>query len=179
MRETLRFLVALVGTNLKASLALRGTFLLRAFFMMVNNLVFFVMWWVFFLEVEEIRGWRVADMAAITAVSAGAFGLAVVFGGGVRNLARIIAEGDLDWDPDDMPSGVDRGPTGEGGWGTGRTAGQAPGTDDLSSGADGDAAVEAWLRRIPDDPGGLLRRKFALQYERRGGRPPDGEESAW
>jgi len=29
------------------------------------------------------------------------------------------------------------------------------------------AAMEQWLRRIPDDPGGLLRRKFRLQYERR------------
>ena len=28
-------------------------------------------------------------------------------------------------------------------------------------------ANEAWLRRIPDDPGGLLRRKFQLEYERR------------
>jgi Ca-activated chloride channel family protein len=28
-------------------------------------------------------------------------------------------------------------------------------------------ALEQWLRRIPDDPGGLLRRKFALQHELR------------
>lgn len=28
-------------------------------------------------------------------------------------------------------------------------------------------ANEAWLRRIPDDPGGLLRRKFRIEYERR------------
>ncbi len=28
-------------------------------------------------------------------------------------------------------------------------------------------AVEQWLRRIPDDPGGLLRRKFLLQYRQR------------
>lgn len=28
-------------------------------------------------------------------------------------------------------------------------------------------AVEAWLRRVPDDPGGLLRAKFRLEYERR------------
>lgn len=28
-------------------------------------------------------------------------------------------------------------------------------------------AVEAWLRRIPDDPGGLLKLKFRLEYERR------------
>jgi Ca-activated chloride channel homolog len=28
-------------------------------------------------------------------------------------------------------------------------------------------ANEAWLRRVPDDPGGLLRAKFQLEYERR------------
>jgi len=29
-------------------------------------------------------------------------------------------------------------------------------------------AMEQWLRRIPDDPSGLLRRKFRSQYQRRG-----------
>lgn len=28
-------------------------------------------------------------------------------------------------------------------------------------------ALEQWLRRVPDDPGGLLRRKFRYQYQRR------------
>ncbi|TDR41697.1 Ca-activated chloride channel family protein [Tahibacter aquaticus] len=28
-------------------------------------------------------------------------------------------------------------------------------------------AVDQWLQRVPDDPGGLLRRKFQLEYERR------------
>ncbi len=28
-------------------------------------------------------------------------------------------------------------------------------------------AIEQWLRRIPDDPGGLLRRKFQYQYNQR------------
>ena len=31
-------------------------------------------------------------------------------------------------------------------------------------------ALEQWLRRIPDDPGGLLRRKFLYQYRQRGSR---------
>lgn len=31
-------------------------------------------------------------------------------------------------------------------------------------------ADEQWLRRIPDDPGGLLRRKFQFQYQQRQGR---------
>jgi Ca-activated chloride channel family protein len=28
-------------------------------------------------------------------------------------------------------------------------------------------AVEPWLQRVPDDPGGLLRRKFQLENQRR------------
>ena len=46
-------------------------------------------------------------------------------------------------------------------------------------------AMEQWLRRIPNDPGGLLRRKFRLQYERQGRDQdgnnlwPDDEENPW
>ena len=28
-------------------------------------------------------------------------------------------------------------------------------------------AMKQWLQRVPDDPGGLLRRKFQLEYQRR------------
>jgi len=96
MRATLRFLLALARTNVKASLALRGAFLLRAAMMIVNNGVFFVVWWVFFERYEEVRGFRLPDMAAVYAVCTGAFGLTMVLGGGVRDLARLIAQGDLD-----------------------------------------------------------------------------------
>ena len=34
-------------------------------------------------------------------------------------------------------------------------------------------ATEAWLRRVPDDPGALLRAKFRLEYERRQTRGDD------
>ena len=46
-------------------------------------------------------------------------------------------------------------------------------------------AMEQWLRRIPDDPGGLLRRKFRYQYQRSGidqdGNSvwPDNEVQPW
>lgn len=36
-------------------------------------------------------------------------------------------------------------------------------------------AMDQWLRQIPDDPGGLLRRKFAYEHRRRGTRPDVGE----
>ncbi len=46
-------------------------------------------------------------------------------------------------------------------------------------------AMEQWLRRIPDDPGGLLRRKFRYQYQRQGKDQdgnalwPDDEAEPW
>lgn len=38
-------------------------------------------------------------------------------------------------------------------------------------------AMEQWLRRIPDDPGGLLRRKFRNQHQRRGA--PEDQSETW
>lgn len=46
-------------------------------------------------------------------------------------------------------------------------------------------AIEQWLRRVPDDPGGLLRRKFRYQYQRSGKDQdgnnvwPDNEAQPW
>ena len=38
-------------------------------------------------------------------------------------------------------------------------------------------ALEQWLRRIPDDPAGLLRRKFLYQYQQRTDRSPPAEQT--
>ncbi|MCF6281020.1 MAG: VWA domain-containing protein [Candidatus Polarisedimenticolaceae bacterium] len=40
-------------------------------------------------------------------------------------------------------------------------------------------AIEQWLRRIPDDPAGLLRRKFKYQYGRRPPRSGTGSDQPW
>jgi Ca-activated chloride channel family protein len=45
--------------------------------------------------------------------------------------------------------------------------GQAAASKDAEHWAD-EQAAEQWLRRIPQDPGGLLRRKFLYQYQRLG-----------
>ena len=46
------------------------------------------------------------------------------------------------------------------------TDGQA-GPQDVEKWAS-EQAAEQWLRRVPQDPGGLLRRKFLYQYQRAG-----------
>ena len=40
-------------------------------------------------------------------------------------------------------------------------------------------ATEQWLRRIPDDPGGLLRRKFYYQYQQRPRDELNEDEEFW
>ncbi len=40
-------------------------------------------------------------------------------------------------------------------------------------------ATEQWLRRIPDDPGGLLRRKFLYQYRQRAASADSGSGQNW
>lgn len=93
---TLVFTRALLLTNLKSALALRGSFLLQVTFMMLNNVIFFVFWWVLFERVPNVRGYGLADMQALFGISAAGFGLSQALFGGVRHLARFIDEGELD-----------------------------------------------------------------------------------
>ena len=90
----LRFAAALVATNLRQSLALRGAFWLQATFMVANNLIFFTTWWIFFRRFQDVGGWRLEDLATLFGVVASGFGLCIVFAGGIRELARAIADGD-------------------------------------------------------------------------------------
>ena len=92
----MRFAIALLATNLKAALALRGAFWLQAGFMLVNNLLFFVFWWVLFERFDDIRGWRLGDVAVLFGVTAAGHGLASIVAGGVHDLARRIEGGELD-----------------------------------------------------------------------------------
>jgi Ca-activated chloride channel family protein len=67
-----------------------------------------------------------------------------------------------------------------------RPEGQEPGESESQQDSDSVAnldqqmseqAAEQWLRKIPDDPGGLLRRKFLYQYRQRG--DADKELQTW
>ena len=93
---TLSFTRALLLTNLKSALALRGSFFLQVTFMALNNLTFFVFWWVLFDRVPTLRGYGLSEMEALFGISAAGFGLGQALFGGVRHLARFIDEGELD-----------------------------------------------------------------------------------
>src|SRR6202521_5531789 len=94
--NSFRFARALLATNLKATLMLRGAFVMQVVFMALNNVTFFVFWWVLMRRVPELRGWRLGDIQVLFGVVAAGFGTAVTVAGGVRHLGRFIDDGELD-----------------------------------------------------------------------------------
>lgn len=96
MIRALSFTRALVATNVKATLELRTAFAIQVVFMTLNNLTFFVFWWVLMDRVTTLRGWRLGDIQMLFGIVAASFGLTVTLAGGVRHLGRFIEDGDLD-----------------------------------------------------------------------------------
>lgn len=92
----MKFFIALMLTNLKASIALRTSFWLQSGFMILNNLLFFTIWWILFERFEEIRGFQIADMAALYGIAAGGFGFASILAGSLGDLGKRVESGDLD-----------------------------------------------------------------------------------
>ena len=95
-RGALAFLRALIATNQRAARAKRGAFWMQVVFMVGNNSIFWTVWILFFERFESIGGWRLRELSALFGIVAIAHGIGVILAGGVRSLARKIAEGELD-----------------------------------------------------------------------------------
>ncbi len=94
--ETLRYLGSLLRLTLQALGARPAVALSAAGFMFANNLVFFVTWAIYFANFSALRGWHLEDVALLVGMVVWAYGVAVVFAGGIRTMARTIVDGGLD-----------------------------------------------------------------------------------
>lgn len=94
--KTFRFFTSLLRTSIRASISLRGAFLLESALMVANNLIFLLMWWIFFRQFKEVSGWTMTDMIALNAIGMGGYGLMQICFGGVKQISRIILNGELD-----------------------------------------------------------------------------------
>ena len=81
-------------------------------------------------------------------------------------MERALQQNDGEGKPGDKESDAQRASRGEA---TGEKTGEKTAAVPAETEAEREQrqAVEHWLQRVPDDPGGLLRRKFQLEYERR------------
>jgi ABC-2 type transport system permease protein len=96
MSATPGYLGALLATNLKAGFARPGAAATQLVLMFANNLVFFVVWALYFERFPDLRGWGKADVALLYGIAAFGYGLVVAFAGGMRDIARAIVDGSLD-----------------------------------------------------------------------------------
>src|SRR5713101_5332127 len=97
MKKTLRFVLAYLALNLSAALEYRAAFLLQALGMMLNDVVFFVFWVVYFARFSNVGGWGPGDVALLWAVAATSIGLSAALFGNCTRLATIVVQGQLDY----------------------------------------------------------------------------------
>jgi viologen exporter family transport system permease protein len=90
------FVLALFKSQLGASFALRAAFFTSAAFMLLNDLLFLITWWLIMQRFGHVRGWQIEDVMCLYGVSAGGYGLCVIVFGGVYDLSRKIQDGELD-----------------------------------------------------------------------------------
>jgi ABC-2 type transport system permease protein len=96
MSQTLGYLGTLFWTNLRAGFARPGTAVAQLVLMFANNLIFFIVWALYFDRFPDLRGWGKADVALLYGISAFGFGLMIAVFGGMREIARAIVDGSLD-----------------------------------------------------------------------------------
>jgi ABC-2 type transport system permease protein len=96
MLKTLDFFFSLLKTSMRASMSKRGAFLIEASLMVLNNLIFFSIWWIFFRQFKSVGNWRLEDMVILMAIGLGSYGLMGICFGGIKRLSLIILNGDLD-----------------------------------------------------------------------------------
>ncbi|HMA36105.1 MAG TPA: ABC-2 family transporter protein [Chloroflexia bacterium] len=97
MRAHARFFLDAVKTNLQIALEYRAALVSQVIGMLLNDIIWIIFWTLFFQRFPVIQGWRIDDVLTMWAITAAGFGVAVGFFGNAPQLARIIAQGELDY----------------------------------------------------------------------------------
>jgi ABC-2 type transport system permease protein len=96
MKAYLRLFREIFSANVAAALEYRLPFLVQLFGMMLNNASFLVFWTVLMGQVGTLGGWGLRDVMFLWALGPASFGLAHIVFGNVRQLGRMVVEGELD-----------------------------------------------------------------------------------
>ena len=85
-----------VGAAIRASLMDRTNFVLNALGMVLNNLFFLALWYMFFAGFRQVGGWGLHDVALLLGLIMLVVGISGVFFGGYRDMAATILRGEID-----------------------------------------------------------------------------------
>lgn len=96
VKRNLKLIAMYFKFNLSASMEYRASFLTQTFGMIINNASFIFFWWILFENVESIGGYGFEQVMTLWAISSSSFGIAFILFGNVRNISRMIINGELD-----------------------------------------------------------------------------------
>ena len=92
----MRFFFSLIATSIRASFSLKLAFFIELILMIGNNLIFLLIWWIFFSQFKAIGSWNFNDVMIMMLIVRGSYGFARIFFGGTHTLAEKIISGSLD-----------------------------------------------------------------------------------
>jgi ABC-2 type transport system permease protein len=96
MRHVLGYLLALLRLSVLAARARPRWALASIAMMFGNNVVFFLVWVIYFAKFSSLAGWHQQDVAVLVGVVCWGFGLTSFLVGGMRDIAQTIVDGRLD-----------------------------------------------------------------------------------
>ncbi len=94
--QEMHLLWKIININFKSALTLRTSFLLRLIFMMVNNLIFFICWYVFFNKFKIVNGWNIQHISLMYGLMNFSLGINACCLHGLRSMVLLIENCDLD-----------------------------------------------------------------------------------
>jgi ABC-2 type transport system permease protein len=96
MKKDILYFIAQTKFNLKNAHALRKSFWIGVFSMMLNNVAFFVIWLFFMKATGPINGWTAIDVFGMLGISMICFGVTQGFFYGIRELPELVLRGNFD-----------------------------------------------------------------------------------
>lgn len=96
MKRDILYFLAQTKANFKNAHALRSSFWIGVFGMMLNNLSFFVIWLLFMHATGPINGWTGMDVFGMLGVAMFCFGVCNSFFFGTRDLPELVVRGSFD-----------------------------------------------------------------------------------
>ena len=92
----IKFAYLMWKTNVRSAAQLRGEFMLQVVGMMINNLSFVLVWFVFFQAIGSLNGWNAYDVIALSGCGSFGFGAVFSFFSGGTWIPRYVETGLLD-----------------------------------------------------------------------------------
>lgn len=92
-----KFFIAYIKYNLASAMEYRASFISQSLFMILNDVLFLFIWFLFFEKFNEVNGFNFKDMINLWIFGAGTYGIVNTFFGNSAFLNKIISQGELDF----------------------------------------------------------------------------------